>query len=79
MRKIGCLLRPVCKNKDLKNKETFKRTMNAIRLSPEQKANITRRVAERIDQPDKFSLTGVSLSVHTTSPFESTISNHYCS
>ena len=28
--------------------------MNAIRLSPEQKANITRRVAERIDQPDKF-------------------------
>ena len=52
--KIGCLLRPVCKNKDLKNKETFKRTMNAIRLSPEQKANITRRVAERIDQPDKF-------------------------
>ena len=44
MRKIGCLLRPVCKNKDLKNKETFKRTMNAIRLSPEQKANITRRV-----------------------------------
>ena len=37
-----------------KNKETFKRTMNAIRLSPEQKANITRRVAERIDQPDKF-------------------------
>ena len=53
MRKIGCLLRFVCKNKDLKNKETFKRT-NAIRLSPEQKANITRRVAERIDQSDKF-------------------------
>ena len=54
MRKIGCLLRPDCKNKDLKNKETPKRTMNAICLSPEQKANITRRVAERIDQPDKF-------------------------